>query len=162
MPHPRYKTSLGLDLGTHCGWAMFDGVEVSHGVWRCGISKGEHRGMRLMRLFTHLNNMGVRLGRPDIVYFEDVKRHNSHLAREVYFGLLGIVMLWASQQSEPIPMIGLGVGKIKKFATGSGNAKKEQMIAALPRRFHGVTDDNEADAIHTLIYGRSLEISLEI
>lgn len=36
---------------------------------------------------------------------------------------------------------------IKKFATGKGNAKKPEMIAAAEAAGHSPADDNEADAI---------------
>ena len=42
------------------------------------------------------------------------------------------------------------IGTIKKHATGKGNAGKDEMIAAMRALDHGVTDDNEADALAIL------------
>ena len=52
-------------------------------------------------------------------------------------------------------MEGVPVGTIKKFASGKGNASKQQMIEAVEDRFGCiVADDNEADAIALLEYVR--------
>jgi Holliday junction resolvasome RuvABC endonuclease subunit len=45
---------------------------------------------------------------------------------------------------------GVPVGTIKKFATGRGNASKEEMIAAAKSRGFEPVDDNEADALAIL------------
>lgn len=42
------------------------------------------------------------------------------------------------------------MGTIKKYATGKGNASKDQMIAAIQARDHTPADDNEADALALL------------
>jgi hypothetical protein len=53
-------------------------------------------------------------------------------------------------QQNSIPYSGVGVGTIKKSATGRGNAGKPEMIAAMRRLGHLPDDDNEADALALL------------
>lgn len=52
-----------------------------------------------------------------------------------------------------IPIILFKPSDVKKFATGSGNANKQQMIEACAKRWHiDAVDDNEADAAHIFFY----------
>ncbi|GHT98694.1 hypothetical protein FACS1894126_4420 [Alphaproteobacteria bacterium] len=46
---------------------------------------------------------------------------------------------------------GIPVGTIKKFATGKGNASKEEMIAFAKSQGFTPVDDNEADALAILL-----------
>lgn len=48
-----------------------------------------------------------------------------------------------------IPLIEVGTGQIKKYATGAGNADKSTVVIAVTRRWPEAqaTDDNEADAM---------------
>jgi crossover junction endodeoxyribonuclease RuvC len=49
----------------------------------------------------------------------------------------------------------LSPSQVKKYATGSGTAKKEQMIKAAYDRWNVVLTDNEADAAWVAEYGRN-------
>jgi Holliday junction resolvasome RuvABC endonuclease subunit len=82
------------------------------------------------------------------VYFEEVRRHASTDAAHVYGGLLATLTAWC--ESRNIPYAGVPVGTIKKHATNKGNANKEAMVAAMQALGHGVTNDNEADALALL------------
>ena len=44
----------------------------------------------------------------------------------------------------------MGVGTIKKFITGKGNAGKKQVIKAIKARGFDPQDDNQADALAIL------------
>jgi Holliday junction resolvasome RuvABC endonuclease subunit len=44
------------------------------------------------------------------------------------------------------------VGTIKRYATGKGNASKNEVIAAMRARGFEPADDNEADAIAILLW----------
>ena len=79
------------------------------------------------------------------VYFEEVHRHIGTDAAHIYGGLLGILTSWCEEHK--IPYQGIGVGTIKKHATGRGNAGKPEMIAAMVAKGHVPKDDNEADAL---------------
>jgi Holliday junction resolvasome RuvABC endonuclease subunit len=47
---------------------------------------------------------------------------------------------------------------LKKWATGNGNAKKDEMLAAIQALGYEVDDDNEADACHLWRYAVAAEV----
>ena len=53
---------------------------------------------------------------------------------------------------------GIGVGAIKKHATGNGHSKKDAMIASASLKFKSVNviDDNHADALWLLDYAKTI------
>lgn len=103
--------------------------------------------MRYVRLTQFLE----QIGRVDRVVVEEVRRHMGVDAAHVYGGVLATVTSWCERQGTPYS--GVPVGTIKKFATGSGNAKKAAMVAAVKVRW-GIEagDDNEADAVAILFF----------
>jgi Holliday junction resolvasome RuvABC endonuclease subunit len=82
------------------------------------------------------------------VYFERVYAHKGTEAAHVYGGFM--YTLAAVCEEMRIGCVGIPVGTIKKFATGKGNASKEEMIAAARSRGFNPADDNEADALALL------------
>jgi len=71
-------------------------------------------------------------------------------AAHLYGGLSMVLEMWAERiqaRVETVP-----VGTIKKFATGHGNATKEDMIAWAKLRWpeQRVGSDDQADALHIL------------
>lgn len=54
-----------------------------------------------------------------------------------------------------IPSVEIAPQQLKKFATGSGSASKEQMIDAARESLAVVANDDEADAWHLYALGRS-------
>lgn len=156
-PIPRARTHLAcnvnvlaLDLATKCGWAY----ATRDGKQRSGTERfapGKSGGQRWVHMRQWLSETAREMGGVQVVYFEDVKRHVSNLSARAYFGYLAIVEAWCATNN--VPMVGVGVGTIKKAFTGKGNATKEDMIAEAERRGIRVTDDNEADALAILAYG---------
>lgn len=142
---------LALDLATKCGWAYRtrDGKQRS-GVERFAPGKGGHNGQRWLAMRQWLTEAAREMGGVHVVYYEDVKRHVSNLSARAYCGYLAILEAWCAANN--VPMVGVGVGTIKKAWTGKGNATKEDMIAEAERRGIRVTDDNEADALAILSY----------
>lgn len=102
--------------------------------------------MRYLRFRTWLRDM-FETEKPDVVYFEEVRRHLSTDAAHVHGGLLAV--LTAECESKETPYQGVPVGTIKKAATGSGAAKKAAMIDAAKRLYPDqvIEDDNQADAL---------------
>lgn len=149
-----------MDLGTHTGWAtLIDGVEAS-GVWllakpkelkaQKAERKDRRNDLRVTRLFDRIADLH-RDARFDWLYFEDVAFLSTQLQSQLWAGLRSAVWLQgrdASLQLDCVP-----VGTLKKFATGHGNATKEQMVAAHPPELR-ITDDNIADALHLLHFAR--------
>lgn len=60
-----------------------------------------------------------------------------------------------------IECVGLAVKSIKKFMTGTGNATKDQMIAAARSQGFDPKTDDEADAIAILLLGVSSTIDFQ-
>ncbi len=148
---------MALDLGTQCGWAVAtrDGKFTSGSDCfdpaRCGGP-----GKRWLAFREFLTARAREAGGIQAVYFEDVKQpFVSNLSARTYCGMLAILEAWAAANN--IPLHGVGVGTIKKHATGKGNAKKPDMIAAAQARGVRVTDDNEADAVALLAYALEQE-----
>jgi hypothetical protein len=97
------------------------------------------------------------------VFFEDVMFSSSTAQTQLWSSLRGAIMLaackpWCAVHAIP-------VGTLKKFATGKGNATKEEMLSAFVycNPFSDVLfekpagyamDDNEVDALHLLNLAR--------
>ena len=134
---------IGIDPGTSCGWAVFDGTWES-GVWDLKVPKHEVDGYRYATLRKYLRAL-ILTRHPDVLYYEEVRRHLGTDASHVYGGIMGII------KSECFVMgldcRGVNVGTVKKVATGKGNANKEAMIAAAKKRWPDFDGgDDEADA----------------
>ena len=141
---------LALDLGTKTGWAYGErDIPVESGVMSFAVRRFDGGGMRYLRFRRWLES---RWGDTPLsaIYFEAVRRHLGCDAAHVYGGMLAVVTAWAEDRG--VPYGGLGVGAIKKHATGHGNASKDEMIAAMRAKGHHPADDNEADALAILHY----------
>lgn len=148
---------LALDLGTQCGWAVAtrDG-KFSSGSDRFDPKRCGGSGKRWLSFREFLTARAREAGDIRAVYYEDVKAHGPGVqAAHVYGGFLAVLELWCAANN--IPLHGVGVGTIKKHATGKGNATKDQMIAASIKRGLKVADDNEADAVALLAYALEQE-----
>tara|TARA_E500000331_G_scaffold344123_1_gene379947 strand:+ start:305 stop:787 length:483 start_codon:yes stop_codon:yes gene_type:complete len=146
---PSMVKSIGLDLGTTTGWACAE-------PWAWGTANFKPRrfeggGMRFLR-FRHWLKELINLHSPEVVYFEEVRRHRGTDAAHVYGGFLG--MLTSTCEEYALAHQGIPVGTIKRFATGKGNANKELMITKAQEKWTGViANDNEADALWCLACG---------
>lgn len=146
---------VALDLGTHCGWAVYDGT-ITSGTQSFVPRRFEGGGMRFLHFKRWLDELaGGR--RITAIYFEEVRRHLGVDAAHLYGGFLAHLSAWCEMQTPPVPYEGVPVGTIKKHATGKGNAPKEAMIAAAVARGFAPADDNEADALALLDYVRGRE-----
>lgn len=150
MTTPLKRATLAIDLGTTCGWALKDGdLPIVSGTQSFKPGRYEGGGMRYLRFqrwlaeicAPHIGNIEIR--------FEEVRRHLGVDAAHVYGGLLSHLASWCDQCT--VPYAGVPVATIKKFATGKGNASKEDMIEAMKARGFTPADDNEADALALLL-----------
>jgi len=139
---------LAIDPGTACGWAVRHSAQtVDSGVWDLTAKRHEGGGMRFLRCRVAFREALVAF-RPDVVVYEEVRRHMGVDAAHVYGGIIAIIASECEAQEPKIPYRGIPVGTVKKHATGKGNADKDAMIAAAVKRWAGFVpaDDNEADA----------------
>jgi Holliday junction resolvasome RuvABC endonuclease subunit len=170
---------LGLDLGSNCGVAIYDYVpgkkllreKLEFFQWDLannGLDSGASRFVRLRGFLNVVN--------PDAIAYEDVKYTPPReffinrkfgipaimarvaTASEVLGGMKVTVATWAEEKN--IPSMGFGITTIKKFATGSGRANKEDMIKAANKNFETAFDpakykndgiDNVVDAAFVLL-----------
>ena len=142
------KRVLAIDPGTLCGWALSDAGAVhlpTSGVWDLRPRRHEGAGMRFVRL----RKMLADLGPVELVVYEEVRRHLGVDAAHIYGGIVATIQAYCEQHATPYTAT--PVQRIKRQATGKGNAKKEQMLEAARARWgEGVTDDNHADALWLL------------
>lgn len=142
---------LALDLGTTTGWAVNENGVITSGVSTFKPGRFEGGGFRFIRFSRWLTEMLSGLSSCDIVLFEEVRRHLSTDAAHCYGGLMA--HLTAACDLNGVPYQGVPVQTIKKHATGRGNAKKPDIIAAMVQKGHKPKDDNEADALALLHWG---------
>ena len=142
---------LALDLGTITGWALRtpEGNVVS-GTESFRPGRFEGGGMRYLRFRRWLTEIMGTAGGLAAVYFEEVRRHAGVDAAHAYGGFLATLTAWCERHQTPYR--GVPVGTIKKHATGSGNAGKAQMLAAMRTQGYSPGDANEADALALLTW----------
>lgn len=137
---------LALDLGTRCGWAMrHDADRIDSGVWNLQPRRQDGPGMRWVRFRAHLSDL-LAAAKPEMVAFEEVRRHLGTDAAHVFGGLKAV--LEEECERAKIPYTSIPVATIKREATGKGNADKDAMVAAARARWPGFepATDDEADA----------------
>ena len=142
---------LALDLGTKCGYAS----KNNSGVWHLKPSTHESAGERY-RKFGMLLREHISVNCIDFVVYEEVHRHIGTEAAHVYGGLVAILQCVCAEHM--VEYKGVGVGTIKKHATGSGSASKEEMVKSAIQKMKSVNviDDNHADALHLLDYAQKI------
>lgn len=127
-------TTLGLDLGTHTGWAKSEGSEIiGSGVRDFSLKSGECRGKRGVKFYNFL----LTHGRVDEIYVEKVAFSGnfknkkgewitpSSDGRQLYHGFLMLVEMYAAGFG--IPVYEVNLATLKKRFTGNGHATKEEM-----------------------------------
>lgn len=130
-------TVLALDLGNTTGWAVGNGNGgPAFGTWAVQPRRGESPGFRYIRLRAELEK--VREAFPDlalVVY--EAAHHRGGAATEVAVGCATTVQSWCAEKG--IEHASVHTGRLKKWATGRGNASKELMsVAAVVRAVPGV------------------------
>lgn len=147
------RRTLCLDLGTNMGYSIIeDNVIVEYGNRSFKFKDEKARPGKRYRAFSNFLGAINKASPINEIVYEDVKAHKGVLAAHIYGGFRGLMLAYcefAGKRCRPV-----GVGKIKKHATGKGNAGKPAMIDAANNilllktdRLRQTTDDNEADAI---------------
>lgn len=157
---------LAIDPATQCGWAQTDTDWFSaagtkprlfSGVWNLALRKDESTGMKLVRFRAKLDEMFLACGGFDLVVFEAARHAMPKMQGALVHQakIQGVLEEWCSDKAlggAKLEYRGYSPSEIKKFATGKGNAKKQDMLAVVATRWNFVTqDDNEADAIALLM-----------
>ena len=140
---------LALDLATKTGWATHINSIRHSGIQDFSLARGESVGMRFLKLRGWLNRMRELMARIDVIYYEQA-HHRGGGATAAGVGFVTEVLAFAAGHN--IETAPVHTGTLKKFATGKGNASKDEMIQAAINRGYRPKDDNEADAALLLDY----------
>lgn len=155
---------LCLDLGTTFGYAISDVVSESFvSGFHCLEPKKKMKldkkdrvkarflsnGTRMLNFYNWLEEKHKEHVFTECV-FEEVWRHTSIVDAHAYGSYLGIVTMFCAKYN--IAYSGVNTLTIKKTITGSGKAKKEDVINKLHEMDIQVKDHNEADAIALLYH----------
>jgi Holliday junction resolvasome RuvABC endonuclease subunit len=142
---------LALDISTHLGWARYANGVIDHGIFNLSRKPPtktrleEHEGNPFLKFSRWMQE---RLGedRPELIVYERTGHFASATAANSCLGLRGVMFCRAAHYGTPL--IAYSPLAIKKWATGSGLAKKPAMIAAAQKLSggEGFADDNAADA----------------
>lgn len=170
---------IGMDLGSNCGVAIYDIIpgkkllqeNLQLFQWDLSTQGLDSGAARFVRLRAFLNTVA-----PDVIGYEDVKYSPPReffvnkkfgipavlsrvaTASEVLGGMKVTVATWAEEAS--LISQGFAISTIKKFATGSGKASKEDMIAAANKslgaafnadKYKNTGIDNVVDAAFVLL-----------
>lgn len=138
---------LALDIGTKMGYAIYENGAISFGTFDFTPKRFEGNGMRFIRFMNALEEI-----KPDIVFFEEIRRHLGIDAAHCYGGFLSHLQVYCDKQDPKIPYGGITVADVKRIATGKGRADKKQMVEAVKTMGYEVKDDNQADAICILLH----------
>jgi len=120
---------LTLDLGIATGWSLLkDDGEFTTGVVSLGPKRGDTHGPRYMFLRAFLKKK-IEEGRVSLVVYEQtLGHHKSSQQAKLSNGLVGVLEEEAAIYD--VELLAVPNGTLKKWATGSGRAKKPQMIRA--------------------------------
>ena len=145
---------LALDLGTKTGWAfgdMGDLGRIYSGTQDFSLKRGESPGIRLLNFDKWVYEMLAK-HKPKMVGYE-MPHHRGGHATQLLLGMLGVLHVACTKAG--IEYASVHSATLKKSATGSGRASKEEMIRIAAIKFsREIIDDNEADALHILAWAR--------
>lgn len=150
---------LALDMAIKTGWATFYNHNIKSGVQEFGLQRGESGGMRFLRFRAWLKTMKEFCpGKLDLIVYEQA-HHRGGAATQLCVGMVTEALAFAADIGvETMPV---HTGTLKKWATGKGNAGKEEIKAAAIKKGYLPIDDNEADACMLLEYAmESLKVTV--
>jgi len=147
-------TILAVDPGTKTGWAHSCGTS---GTWDLKVKKDESSGMRLIRLRGKLTEMKANVGVTILAY--EANRYSGQgkrgSAQVVQSEFQALIKVWCLDNA--VEFSGLSSSEIKSFATGRGNASKQEMIDAAIKKWRrpfDEKDNNEVDALWLLEFAK--------
>jgi crossover junction endodeoxyribonuclease RuvC len=138
---------LGVDLGTNLGIAVLDVSDPSKLSTYTRRLESDYAG-RLEGLRKELEAYN-RSDCAGVVIEEPFGANKAAL--RVLYGMMGVAVDTCERLGMPYYVENLA--RLKKFATGKGNAKKPDMIEAARRRWGVELAPDEADAAHCAAYG---------
>lgn len=152
---------LALDMATKTGWAVVSSKRGSKRIVESGVMdfskrRGESNGLLFLRFRRWLTDMvsgAIGPGEITMIAYEQA-RFRGGAATEICVGLQTRAQELAAEfgiESAPV-----ATNTLKKFATGSGTAGKDLMIARAKLILgRDPIDDNEADAVHIALWANA-------
>jgi len=140
---------LAIDQGTVTGWAAQANGELYYGTQDFTPKRGESAGMRFLRFGGWLWEMNELVGGIEAIIHEQ-PHHRGGAAAQVALGLTAKIQEFAAKHNCEVTMV--HASRLKKWATGKGNASKAEMIARCVELGHKPETDDEADALLMLFY----------
>ena len=132
---------LSLDIASTTGWAIDTKV---YGTWDFKTKKDESMGMKLIRFRSKLKEVHELEPLDIVIYERPAGQHANSIIHQAKL----IAILEEFCEENNIEYRAFSASEIKKFATGKGNANKQEMIDAAKTKYgYTGSDDNEADAI---------------
>lgn len=158
MTLPPPIRTIGIDVGTSLGFAVFDGSTVlESGEVELKASGWEGIGMRPFRAAVVVRELLAR--HPGaVVVIELVRRHLGTQAAQVYGAILGAITSTVEGSGDARYTF-VSVGDAKIAATGYGAAKKAGMVEAARVAFGVEAGEDQADAIWIAVAGWRRESS---
>jgi len=147
---------LGLDLATHTGWAVAsnDGKIISSGMQDFSKKRGEDNGLLFLRYRKWLKDLlqqHVFIPEQQTLVAYEAAHFRGGAATELCVGMQTHTQSMVAEMKAAgmdILIAPVRTGVLKKFATGSGAAGKEEMIAEARKWLdHEPATDDEADAV---------------
>lgn len=146
---------LSLDLSINCpGYCVSDGDSyIASGY----LEQEDKRASVYSRIEKNLEHLASLISKYEIkaVWMEEIAPSSKGASSQMLIEQQGIVKYWCRYRG--IPVSSFGITAVKKFMTGSGVAKKPEMIAAVQGLGYCVDQNDEADAISCWLYGLSQE-----
>lgn len=138
---------IALDVATKTGWAVFSSQRIQSGVHKF---KGAH-GQRFAQFHNWLTELKNNLqdGSDIILLYEEAVPHTMK-SSQVFYGFRGVLLRWCEHHQ--VAYVPITPQAIKRSATGSPSAHKDDVINAMLKLGHNPHDDNEADALALLHY----------
>jgi len=134
---------VAFDLGSTMGWAA-NYPRKLHSSHRTFTGT---RVARLAAIQEWLQNFQWKAA--DIIVYETPLVRGQGATR-ILWGIAALLEAAATRAN--LPILDVAVPTIKKFATGSGNAPKDGMLAAAQKFGYTGGDEHEADAVCLLHY----------
>lgn len=140
---------LALDLASATGFAHSDGRSGTH---RFRFTAGERLGGQMMQVE---NWLGETFPAADLLCVE-VPHFRGGPATMRLVGMFAVADLWAAKRGAKL--IRVHTATLKKHATGSGRAKKPEVLRAAKERWPEteIVDDNHSDALWLLDYAQTI------
>jgi Holliday junction resolvasome RuvABC endonuclease subunit len=157
-----------FDLGTNSGISVLSKGVIDCQLVECINRKGrkhkpdDHPGYRYQQFADYLDHFFQQY-QVGCVFYEEAGTFRNVTTARVPYGMRALLLAAASRAQ--VPVVGVHVQTLKKYATGSARADKSEIIAYAARRFgivESAINHDQADSLALLSYGISTTYGREV